>query len=172
MLSPFPPPHFSFLICGPRLGINSSDVIDPFNPNISTEADGAPHTNPLHEIHVEESYCYQKNALSLDFEKTAECLASRYYVWGFSSVILYILLSLQFVWTLEMFIIWLDANIYSQLCRKRRTMSNIFSKRFGFCGRYQRIARRWSLCVFESWNSATTGQVWIWFAILQHQRYR
>ena len=43
-----------------------------------------------------------------------------HFVWGFSSLLLYVVCSLQAVWTIGMFIVWLDANMYSQLCRRGR----------------------------------------------------
>lgn len=44
-------------------------------------------------------------------------------VWGFSSFLLYIICSLQIAWTVGMFIVWLDVNINSQLCRTGRKTS-------------------------------------------------
>ena len=39
---------------------------------------------------------------------------------------LYIILSLQLAWILGMFLIWLDANLYSELCRKGRKSRGSF----------------------------------------------
>lgn len=69
------------------------------------------------------SLCHQGNAIPWD---SAVCLGSPYFVWGFSSLLLYIVLSLQLVWTLGMFIVWLDANTCSKLCRKQRKMRGSF----------------------------------------------
>lgn len=77
-------------------------------------------------IFVKDFSCYQNQTLRSDYENASKCLANPYYIWGFSSVILYIILSLQLVWTIGMFMVWLDANIYSKLCRKRRKMRGIF----------------------------------------------
>lgn len=50
----------------------------------------------------------------------AECLLGRYYVWALSSLLLYIVLSLQMTWIFGMYFFWLDTNIYSALCRSGR----------------------------------------------------
>lgn len=55
-----------------------------------------------------------------DLRSVAYCLPESYYVWGFSSLLLYIICSLQIVWTIGMLVVWLDANINSQLCRNGR----------------------------------------------------
>lgn len=67
------------------------------------------------------SYCYNNGTLSQDFlEAAAECLPENYFVWGFSSLLVYIVLCLQITWTLGIYLVWLDANIYSALCRSGR----------------------------------------------------
>jgi hypothetical protein len=67
------------------------------------------------------SYCYNNDTLSQDFlEAAAECLPENYFVWGFSSLLVYIVLCLQITWTLGMYLVWLDANLYSALCRSGR----------------------------------------------------
>jgi hypothetical protein len=82
--------------------------------------------NPSSTFPIDELYCYRNESLPEDFYLSAECLSKSYFVWGFSSLLLYILLSLQLVWTLGMFLVWLDANIYSELCRKGRKMRGSF----------------------------------------------
>lgn len=77
-------------------------------------------------IGIRVQFCLEKTPLPPGFESSLECLARPYFVWGFSSILLYIVLSLQLVWILGMFIIWLDANIYSKLCRKGRRMHGSF----------------------------------------------
>ena len=56
----------------------------------------------------------------------AECLHETYYVWGLSSLLLYIVLSLQMTWIFGMYFVWLDTNIYSALCRSGRPMRGEF----------------------------------------------
>ena len=73
-----------------------------------------------------EWYCYADEILPHGFQDSPICLAESYFAWGFSSLILYILLSLQLVWTLGMFLVWLDANVCSELCRKGRKMRGSF----------------------------------------------
>lgn len=75
---------------------------------------------------IQQSYCFENLTLSRNFNPEQICLANDYFVWGFSSLLLYIILSLQFVWTLGMYIVWLDANCNSELCRKRRKMRGSF----------------------------------------------
>lgn len=66
-------------------------------------------------------FCYKNQTLPFDMSSMAYCFPESYYVWGFSSLLLYIICSLQIAWTVGMFIVWLDANINSQLCRKGQT---------------------------------------------------
>ena len=71
------------------------------------------------------SYCYNNQTLP-DLPSMAECLPETYYVWGLSSLLLYIVLSLQMAWIFGMYFVWLDANIYSALCRSGRRMRGDF----------------------------------------------
>ena len=66
-------------------------------------------------------FCYKDQLLPGDLRSMAYCFPVSYFVWGFSSLLLYIICFLQIVWTIGMFIVWLDANINSQLCRKGQT---------------------------------------------------
>lgn len=66
-------------------------------------------------------YCYKNQSLPENLSSMAYCFPESYFVWGFSSLLLYIICSLQIAWTVGMFIVWLDANINSQLCRTGRT---------------------------------------------------
>ena len=52
----------------------------------------------------------------------AQCMPKSYFVWGFSSLVLYIVLPLQIVWTLGMFLVWLHAHMTSELLRAQRTV--------------------------------------------------
>lgn len=70
--------------------------------------------------------CYKNQILSSNVNLPQKCLSYPYFVWGFSSLLLYIIIVLQLVWTLGMLIIWLDANHNSELCRKRRKMHGSF----------------------------------------------
>ena len=65
-------------------------------------------------------YCYGKYMFPTDLDTLAYCFPESYFVWGFSSLLLYIICTLQIVWTIGMLIVWLDANINSQLCRSGR----------------------------------------------------
>ena len=74
--------------------------------------------DPSYDWHQE--YCYKNEMLPRDLSEQVICLPESYFVWGFSSLLLYIICSLQITWTVGMFIVWLDANINSQLCRTGR----------------------------------------------------
>ncbi|KAI4176342.1 MAG: hypothetical protein LQ343_001081 [Gyalolechia ehrenbergii] len=73
------------------------------------------------------AYCY--NDILLDLSQLQEipyCIAQPYFVWGFSSILLYVILGLQIIWTFGMFCVWLDANIFSELVRNGRTIRGPF----------------------------------------------
>ncbi|KAL8992798.1 MAG: hypothetical protein Q9188_007494 [Gyalolechia gomerana] len=89
------------------------------------------------------AYCY--NDILLDpsqIQETPYCIAQPYFVWyvsfggtvdlilmfirGFSSILLYVILGLQIIWTFGMFCVWLDANIFSELVRNGRTIRGPF----------------------------------------------
>ena len=58
--------------------------------------------------------------------KVAQCMPKSYFVWGFSSLVLYIALPIQMVWTMGMFLVWLHAHMTSELLRARRTVHGPF----------------------------------------------
>lgn len=76
-------------------------------------------------IAYEAAYCY-KNQTIPDLEALAECLPESYFVWGFSSLMVYVILSAQVVWFFGMYIVWLDANLKSALCRSGRKVRGHF----------------------------------------------
>lgn len=61
-----------------------------------------------------------------DLKTIAQCLPQSHFVWGFSSLLLYVVCSLQIVWIFGMSIVWVDANICSQLCRRGRKTQGYF----------------------------------------------
>lgn len=67
----------------------------------------------------ESAYCYNNKTIP-SLHDLAECFPERYFVWGFSSMMVYINLSLFMAWLFGMYIVWLDARIYSALCRSGR----------------------------------------------------
>lgn len=73
-----------------------------------------------------QTVCYQNQSLPEDLTSIAKCIPEQYFVWGWSSLLLYITLGLQLAWTLGMLGVWLDANINSQLCRKGRKVRGYF----------------------------------------------
>ena len=70
-------------------------------------------------------YCYHNQTI-YDLKALAECLPTNYFVWGFSSTMVYINLCLLIIWAFGMYIVWLDANIYSALCRSGRKLRGPF----------------------------------------------
>ena len=73
-----------------------------------------------------ERYCYvngnntNSTLLPMDIEDVAQCMPVNYFVWGFSSLLLYIIFAIQLAWTVGMFLVWLHANLRSQLIRHGR----------------------------------------------------
>ena len=65
-------------------------------------------------------YCYNGKPTTALSGNPAQCLPKTYFVWGFSSVLLEIILYLQIAWTFIMFFIWVHANSTSQLLFKNR----------------------------------------------------
>lgn len=145
--------HLLFLKNNRHLGLGYEDVYDqdvydyikannlssnltkiPHLPFASSEDDWGTRWLPQdgnsfdlgNRIGIQKINCYQKFPLPPDFAKSPECLGRPYFVWGFSSILLYIVLSLQLVWIVGMFIVWLDANVCSKLCRKDRKMRGSF----------------------------------------------
>lgn len=70
-------------------------------------------------------YCYNNKTIE-DLPALAKCLPESFFVWGFSSLLVYIVISLQIVWFFGMYIVWLDANINSSLCRHGRNVRGHF----------------------------------------------
>lgn len=71
------------------------------------------------------AYCYNNKTIP-DLEGLAQCLPANYFVWGFSSLMIYVNLSLFMAWILGMYLVWVDARICSALCRSGRTVRGHF----------------------------------------------
>ena len=67
-------------------------------------------------------YCYNGKVVNFALDRPAQCITEPFFVWGFSSLLLQIILSLQIVWTFVMIFIWLHANMTSQLLFKNRNV--------------------------------------------------
>lgn len=65
-------------------------------------------------------YCYNGKLVDSELNSAAQCITEPFFVWGFSSLLLQIILYLQIVWTFVMMFIWLHANMTSQLLFKNR----------------------------------------------------
>ncbi|KAL8787900.1 MAG: hypothetical protein Q9213_001927 [Squamulea squamosa] len=63
------------------------------------------------------SYCYGEQAMDRD---------ALFADPGFSSTLLYVILSLQLAWTVGMYYVWLDANLASKLVQSGRTLQGPF----------------------------------------------
>lgn len=86
------------------------------------------------------AYRYGNQTISAyEMEQSPFCFSKSYFVWyvtysllshlytdtefrGFSSIVLYVILGLQIVWTFGMYCVWLDTNIASELVRSGRTV--------------------------------------------------
>jgi len=79
----------------------------------------------IEDLSFEPAYCYQNHSIP-DLMSLAECLPEKFFVWGFSSLMVYINLGLLMIWIFGMYIVWLDANIYSALCRSGRKVRGDF----------------------------------------------
>ena len=75
-------------------------------------------------IHSDQFYCYKNQTIELDHHE--QCLPTTYFVWGFSSLMVEINLCLLMAWVFGMYFVWLDANIYSALCRSGRKLRGNF----------------------------------------------
>lgn len=73
------------------------------------------------------NYCYKNQTLQADdLDILTKCQPANYFVWGFSSVIVAILLAVQMGWTIGTYLFWLDANLNSTLCRNGRRIRGPF----------------------------------------------
>ncbi|KAL8945805.1 MAG: hypothetical protein Q9222_007704 [Ikaeria aurantiellina] len=85
----------------------------------------------LHDMKPDElwkkAYCLDDTTLDASqLKESPFCFTKSYFVWGFSSIVLYIVLGLQILWTFGMYCVWLDANIFSELVRSGRTIRGPF----------------------------------------------
>ncbi|KAI4265249.1 MAG: hypothetical protein L6R38_009555 [Xanthoria sp. 2 TBL-2021] len=77
--------------------------------------------------YAQPAYCYNDLMLELNQMKPSTyCFNKEYFVWGFSSIVLYVTLGLQLAWTLGMYCLWLDANLASELVKTGRTIRGPF----------------------------------------------
>ncbi|KAL8854440.1 MAG: hypothetical protein Q9221_000710 [Calogaya cf. arnoldii] len=85
-------------------------------------------TNSRPDSYFDESYCYDDLTLRPYEmkESPSVCINKEYFVWGFSSIVLYVTLGLQLAWTLGMYCLWLDANLFSKLVKAGRTVRGPF----------------------------------------------
>ena len=67
-------------------------------------------------------FCYDNQTLPEDVSSLEICMPDDYFVWGFSSLLLYIIFALQLVWTSGMLLVWLHANMTSELLFKARNI--------------------------------------------------
>lgn len=108
-------------------GLNVQQVLSNYTSNVTIEGRVYVFKNwrfRLGEAYVA-SYCHNNQTLP-DLSGLAECLPETYFVWGLSSLLLEIVLCLQIVWIFGMYFVWLDANIYSAICRSGRRMRGEF----------------------------------------------
>ena len=54
------------------------------------------------------------------------CIGETGFVWGFSSLLVLIGLSLQLAWAIGLYLVWLNANLRSDLCRSGRNLGGVY----------------------------------------------
>ncbi|MCJ1325757.1 hypothetical protein MMC10_002420 [Thelotrema lepadinum] len=54
------------------------------------------------------------------------CIGQAGYTWGLSSTIVLTGLSLQLIWVLGLYVVWLNANLRSKLCKSRRKFDGVY----------------------------------------------
>lgn len=113
--------------CTPSVSSNdySNSYCQPFNYTTNITVDGHKYVfkNYMFTEGVDyetRRYCYQTELIPSNVEGIARCIQEDYFVWGFSSLLLYIILGLQLAWTIGIFLVWLHANLRSQLIRTGR----------------------------------------------------
>ena len=85
-------------------------------------------------------YCYQNQSISShQLKESAQCIQEQHFVWGLSSLLVKIMLALQMVWTLGTFLVWLDANLYSELCRNSRKIRGPFGATLDLSGAMREV---------------------------------
>ena len=88
------------------------------------------HTYNLYATSIREifqdAYCYNNQSIQPSLESLARCQPSNYFVWGVSGLLVRILFGVQIVWICGMYLIWLDANLNSVLCRNGRKIGGPF----------------------------------------------
>ena len=62
-----------------------------------------------------------------NLDKITICVPeTKYFVWGLSSLLVKIVLAMQVVWIFGTYVVWLDANVASELCRSGRKVRGTF----------------------------------------------
>ncbi|KAL9598344.1 MAG: hypothetical protein Q9219_004572 [cf. Caloplaca sp. 3 TL-2023] len=103
---------------------------DPELKYIATNSTATPYAECRHpdSSDYESDYCSEMLQKHWDFTTnvTVGEKMSLIIPRGFSSIVLYIILGLQIIWTFGIFCVWLDANIASELVRNGRTIRGPF----------------------------------------------
>ncbi|KAL8748867.1 MAG: hypothetical protein Q9199_008026 [Rusavskia elegans] len=98
-----------------------------YTTNITINGDIHYFNNSSPSIYARPAYCYNDLMLQPDeMVPLSYCFNKDYFVWGFSSIVLYVVLGLQLAWTLGMYCLWLDANLASELVKTGRTIRGPF----------------------------------------------
>ena len=73
------------------------------------------------------AYCYGGVKLKVtNLDIITICVPGTNFVWGLSSLLVKIVLAMQVVWIFGTYVVWLDANIASELCRRGRKVRGVF----------------------------------------------
>ena len=97
-----------------------------YNFTVSYVIEGKVYRLHNDRLGIDPAYCYQNQTISGNLADYAECLPTKYFVWGFSSLMVNINLYLLIIWIFGMYLVWMDANIYSALCRSGRKVRGPF----------------------------------------------
>ena len=88
---------------------------------IQSDSTGTYSTSPT-DVTTESICTSNGDPLPNSAKDKPQCIPKPYFVWGFSSLLLYIILPLQMIWTLGMFLVWLHAHMTSELLLAQRTV--------------------------------------------------
>ena len=70
--------------------------------------------------------CYNGQILPTGWTDNPSCVSDAGFVWGFSSLLVLLGLSLQLVWILALYFVWLNANLRSSVCKSGRKLDGVY----------------------------------------------
>ena len=72
--------------------------------------------------------CYNDQVLPYDWfdREKSICVSDPSFVWGFSSLLAMLGFVFQLVWVLGLYIVWLNANLRSAMCKRGRKLDGVY----------------------------------------------